>query len=216
MALTCANCQANLPDDAAFCHKCGKATNVAPVMVKPRFCAKCGVLLPDDALFCLACGAAFTADETSWIEKHDEKREQELINGGDSSDVFDFEKTKDQIRLRAYKWAQYNQSRMSAHDWFSFFWFLFPMTPPSTFFMHPLYEPWEEFHFFPSNKPDAHKALVAKTMLESYMNEALIRRYIIGNEGNFSPTVITYFEYNFTTSGKPGVLADWIQQGNRI
>jgi len=84
MALSCPNCQAQLPDDAKFCAECG--TQVSEEKPKPRFCLQCGVLLTENAKFCLACGKPVTEDETSWHQKKDEAFEKEMIA---ESPVFD-------------------------------------------------------------------------------------------------------------------------------
>lgn len=50
--MLCTNCNANLPDDANFCHICGAKQE------KKTFCSACGQELMPDARFCFYCGAA--------------------------------------------------------------------------------------------------------------------------------------------------------------
>ncbi len=53
---TCPNCQAQMPEGAQFCSRCGA---VLPV---ERFCAYCGQKLEADAKFCITCGTNLQGD----------------------------------------------------------------------------------------------------------------------------------------------------------
>lgn len=55
----CRFCGASIPEDARFCHRCGKSTLI------PNYCPSCNALLLEDSLFCSACGAAVKAQTTS-------------------------------------------------------------------------------------------------------------------------------------------------------
>jgi len=46
--MKCANCNAELPDEAKFCLKCGEKQELK--------CSNCGKALPPDAVFCMECG----------------------------------------------------------------------------------------------------------------------------------------------------------------
>lgn len=48
----CRFCGASIPEDARFCHRCGKSTD------PQAYCPSCGAALLEGSLFCSACGAA--------------------------------------------------------------------------------------------------------------------------------------------------------------
>jgi hypothetical protein len=52
--MNCPNCQAALPEDAAFCGHCGGALR------SERKCARCGKFNSSEMRFCLGCGAALS------------------------------------------------------------------------------------------------------------------------------------------------------------
>lgn len=208
MPLTCIQCQAQLPDDAAFCHKCGAATGAGTVAVEPHFCERCGVLLKDDALFCLACGTPVATERSHWMTSRVRAREDEITKGMDVFKTEDFEDTKHRIILRACDWADYADTILSAPDWFSML-RLLPDSGPIAFFSS------LDGSFFPTNKPNAQKALVQKTMIDRLLSRARQRGYI-DHTGKCSQTVSTYLQLMRDQIGEPDPEDDWFQDGFRL
>ena len=55
--MNCKFCNAELKEDASFCHECGAKVEDNTKEDAPKFC-KCGAELTPDIKFCAQCGAA--------------------------------------------------------------------------------------------------------------------------------------------------------------
>ncbi len=75
MAITCPNCNADLPDDAVFCDQCGaslgsSAPSPAPAAASPapvgeELCPQCGASTIPGEAFCDSCGASLAEPQVS-------------------------------------------------------------------------------------------------------------------------------------------------------
>jgi pSer/pThr/pTyr-binding forkhead associated (FHA) protein len=75
MAITCPNCNADLPDDAVFCDQCGaslgsSAPSSAPAAAPPApvgedICPQCGASTIPGEAFCDSCGASLAEPQVS-------------------------------------------------------------------------------------------------------------------------------------------------------
>jgi RNA polymerase subunit RPABC4/transcription elongation factor Spt4 len=195
MALSCSNCGKELPDDAKFCLGCGSQVATPDEKPIPRFCLQCGVQLSEDARFCLTCGTLVTTDETSRRQEKEKEIEEELIKGSplfteDVTRILDFESNKYAIQSRARRWAEYHASLMSAPEWFH----MLDLGSYGVYFEAQDF--WQEFYFFPTNKPDAHKAFFYRTVMDWFINEARKRRYI-DYEGKYAQKLLTFYNLSY-------------------
>ncbi|UCC17365.1 MAG: zinc-ribbon domain-containing protein, partial [Dehalococcoidales bacterium] len=59
--MKCPHCQAENPEEAVFCIKCGQKI-VEDITLK---CPECGTELPEGAVFCYKCGQSLTEPATT-------------------------------------------------------------------------------------------------------------------------------------------------------
>jgi hypothetical protein len=182
MALACANCGKELPDDAKFCGDCG-TTVVQEKM--PDCCANCFAELPEGVKFCLQCGKpAVIAKYTVSQPESDKTLRDELYKTSpryvrylERQDTYkrtgeyptediveDFEQSKATIALRARQWAEYETKGWERIHWFQ------------EFHMHiVLLQKLESLTFdfekddFKTNKPNHHKALFMEEIYKYYL-----------------------------------------------
>jgi ribosomal protein L40E len=59
--MKCPNCQADNPQEALFCMKCGAKLE--------RKCSHCGAEFPEDAIFCMKCGNKLVSQAGSLLSE---------------------------------------------------------------------------------------------------------------------------------------------------
>lgn len=187
MALTCSNCEKELPDDTRFCSECG--TLVAEQEKKPDYCANCFAELSDNAKFCLQCGkpaivaAAYITPplrDQSFLDKlQSTSRMQQNFRAHEIAhkawektplafnepelnfdDIVDFERNKTKIPGRVQEWVKYVTS-----EWERINWFQSLASNLSNFFG--VDDAWSmETGWFRTNKPNHHKALFYELFID--------------------------------------------------
>ncbi len=149
-------------------------------------CSSCGRELPDDAKFCLQCGTKVAVAEA------DEEKPQRDVAILDKlletalgwPTYLDFDKNKATIMDRAKQWAKYGISGLTMSEWAN------ALSLDEVFLEGYAEVNWEtEERFFKTNKPNAHKVLFIKTMVERLITEAWLRKYI-NADYTLSPVIL--------------------------
>jgi Double zinc ribbon len=207
MALICSNCRKELPNNAKFCGDCG--TTVVVQKKKPNYCANCFAELPEDVKFCLQCGKPAVIaqypldnpqrDKTIYDEllrtspEQVKSRKREAVykatgkypTGGE--EIEDFEQNKAIIVQRASKWAEYQTSKLERIHWFQEFSYrtLISSKIQASFRY--------ESSWFPTNKPNYHKALFYEEIIGHYLFE-FSRQGVLAWDDPPQPTPL-FFDY---------------------
>jgi Double zinc ribbon len=185
MALSCSKCGKELPDNAKFCGDCGTFVEVQEK--KPDYCANCFAELPEGVKFCVQCGkpAVIAQPNSPRPEKNkaiyeeleiasakqEKYRERQAVYEATGEyptrdeRIEDFEQNRAILADRAIKWAEYETSDLVERiHWFQNF---------SSNSYIPWYV-WSAFAkegtlWFPTNKPNHHKALFHEEFINNYL-----------------------------------------------
>ena len=184
MALSCPNCGKALPDDAKFCGDCG--TTVVAQEKKPDYCANCFAELPENVKFCLQCGKPAVIAQANYPQPERDKAiydelyatspqyvrylEHKAIAEATGTypptgeEIEDFEQNKAKLAWRARKWAEHDTSNKAERiHWFQ----------ELHNFRHITWRiPFDiEQMWFPTNKPNHHKALFYEEFINHHLFE---------------------------------------------
>jgi Double zinc ribbon len=210
MTLACSNCGIELSDNARFCGDCG--TLVEAQEQKPDYCANCFAELPEGVKFCLQCGKpaviaqpnyprpendkAIYEDLETTSPKQEKYRERKAVYEATGEypmrgeGIEDFEQNEWIIVERAIKWVEYETSDLVERiHWFQDF------SSYSNIIRSKVLPAFamEGNLWFPTNKPNHHKALFYEEFINRYLYNLQIQGVLTWHDPP-QPTPL-FFDY---------------------